>query len=61
MDLTTPETLPIHHAGEQCTAVARHLAWIGDRWTLPVVVTLQERPFASISFAGPSPASLNRC
>ena len=25
----------------QCRNVAHHLAWIGDRWTLPVVVTLQ--------------------
>jgi DNA-binding HxlR family transcriptional regulator len=27
----------------ECRNIAHHLAWIGDRWTLPVVVTLSER------------------
>lgn len=28
------------HTSERCLEVAGHLAWIGDRWTLPVVVVL---------------------
>jgi DNA-binding HxlR family transcriptional regulator len=28
----------------QCQSIAHLLAWIGDRWTLPVVVTLSEGP-----------------
>lgn len=39
MDLTTPDD-----GGERCVAIARHLSWIGDRWTLPVVVTLDAAP-----------------
>lgn len=34
----------IDHRAETCTTIARHLAWIGDRWTLPVVVTLDAGP-----------------
>ena len=34
----------IDRGGERCTAIASHLAWIGDRWTLPVVVTLHGGP-----------------
>jgi DNA-binding HxlR family transcriptional regulator len=45
MELTAPHTAaPIEHRGEQCVDIARHLAWIGDRWTLPVVVTLDFTP-----------------
>jgi len=36
MDMTA--NLP--PTGERCLEVADHLAWIGDRWTLPVVVVL---------------------
>lgn len=25
----------------QCSELSQHLRWIGDRWTLPIVVTLQ--------------------
>jgi DNA-binding HxlR family transcriptional regulator len=25
----------------QCSELSHHLRWIGDRWTLPIVVTLQ--------------------
>jgi len=39
MDMTAAS-----HPGERCVAIARHLAWIGDRWTLPVVVTLDAGP-----------------
>lgn len=28
----------------ECRSIAQHLAWIGDRWTLPVVVTLSDEP-----------------
>lgn len=28
----------------ECRSIAHHLAWIGDRWTLPVVVTLGDGP-----------------
>ncbi|NIJ19345.1 DNA-binding HxlR family transcriptional regulator [Sphingomonas naasensis] len=45
MELTaTAALVPIDHRGERCIAIARHLAWIGDRWTLPVVVTLDDGP-----------------
>jgi len=45
MELTaTAAPVPLNHRGEQCIAIARHLAWIGDRWTLPVVVTLDGGP-----------------
>jgi DNA-binding HxlR family transcriptional regulator len=44
MDLTTTDGIEAIANREQCTEVARHLAWIGDRWTLPVVVTLDRRP-----------------
>lgn len=33
-------TAPVAHNPARCQEVARHLAWIGDRWTLPVVVVL---------------------
>lgn len=39
MDMTAA-----NHSGEDCVTIARHLAWIGDRWTLPVVVTLDAGP-----------------
>lgn len=29
---------------QTCTRIAEHLGWIGDRWTLPVVVTLNDGP-----------------
>ena len=36
MDMTDkPQT-----GTERCLEISSHLAWIGDRWTLPVVVTL---------------------
>lgn len=35
MHMTAPE--PTHH---DCSAIAHHLAWIGDRWTLPTLVSL---------------------
>lgn len=43
-------TAPLDHAsGMDCTGdcapVARQLSWIGDRWTLPVVVTLYPGPY----------------
>lgn len=38
MELTT---IPAHGSG-RCSAIAEHLARIGDRWTLPVIVTLSE-------------------
>ena len=31
---------PAAHEPARCQEVARHLGWIGDRWTLPVVVVL---------------------
>lgn len=33
-------TLETAHGTPLCREVAGHLAWIGDRWTLPVVVVL---------------------
>lgn len=36
MDMTASTA----HNPARCQDVARHLAWIGDRWTLPVVVVL---------------------
>lgn len=36
MDMTAPAA----HEPARCQEVARHLGWIGDRWTLPVVVVL---------------------
>ena len=30
------------HSPDRCQEVARHLGWIGDRWTLPVVVVLDQ-------------------
>lgn len=36
MDMTASST----HDPARCQDVARHLGWIGDRWTLPVVVVL---------------------
>jgi DNA-binding HxlR family transcriptional regulator len=36
MDMTASTT----HNPARCQEVARHLGWIGDRWTLPVVVVL---------------------
>ena len=36
MDMTT--SLP--RSGEQCLSIASHLTWIGDKWTLPIVVVL---------------------
>lgn len=45
MDLTAATApVPRFDHGERCVAIARHLAWIGDRWTLPVVVTLDAGP-----------------
>ena len=45
MDMTASDKdLSGDRHGESCTVIARHLAWIGDRWTLPVVVTLQAGP-----------------
>lgn len=38
MDMTASGPTP------RCREVATHLAWIGDRWTLPVVVTLDSGP-----------------
>lgn len=40
MELTAAAPVGIDQGSERCAEVARHLAWIGDRWTLPVVVTL---------------------
>jgi DNA-binding HxlR family transcriptional regulator len=48
MDMTVKPSHPGIHAGshagsltgQRCVDVASHLAWIGDRWTLPVVVVL---------------------
>ncbi len=39
MQMTTPE-----RGHQNCGAIAGHLARFGDRWTLPVVVTLREGP-----------------
>ncbi|MFN3820269.1 winged helix-turn-helix transcriptional regulator [Blastomonas sp.] len=36
MDMTAEHALDT----DRCPQVAQHLAWIGDRWTLPVVVVL---------------------
>ncbi|MCA1199645.1 helix-turn-helix transcriptional regulator [Sphingomonas sp. R647] len=36
MDMTAPAA----HDPARCRDIARHLGWIGDRWTLPVVVVL---------------------
>lgn len=44
MQRTAEGRISVDHRGEQCVAIARHLAWIGDRWTLPVVVTLEGGP-----------------
>lgn len=44
MDLTAPEAPPRESPDDQCTMIAPHLARIGDRWTLPVVVTLRDGP-----------------
>lgn len=29
------------HPTPQCSELSHHLRWIGDRWTLPIVVTLE--------------------
>ncbi|MGK6324396.1 winged helix-turn-helix transcriptional regulator [Sphingomonas sp. DT-51] len=32
---------PHDAASPRCAEISRHLSWIGDRWTLPVLVALQ--------------------
>lgn len=44
MDMTASPSLVFESRGERCVAIAQYLAWIGDRWTLPVVVTLEAGP-----------------
>ncbi|MFC3711247.1 winged helix-turn-helix transcriptional regulator [Sphingoaurantiacus capsulatus] len=39
MQVTTP-----HDETGGCADIARHLGWIGGRWTLPVIVTLDAGP-----------------
>ena len=39
MHMTVPD-----HRSQTCGVIAEHLARIGDRWTLPVVVTLRDGP-----------------
>jgi len=43
MDMTV-SSLAATDRGHKCGVLAEHLARIGDRWTLPVVVTLREGP-----------------
>lgn len=43
MHMTAPQHSP-RHSPRACGVIAEHLARIGDRWTLPVVVTLREGP-----------------
>lgn len=31
-----------HGVDADCRSIAHHLAWIGDRWTLPVLVALND-------------------
>ncbi|WP_380878935.1 transcriptional regulator [Sphingomonas sp. DBB INV C78] len=43
MDVTVKTTnVREHQQDAECRSIAHHLAWIGDRWTLPVVVTLMD-------------------
>ncbi|MEJ5978250.1 hypothetical protein WG901_16480 [Novosphingobium sp. PS1R-30] len=46
---------------QKCGKLAEHLSRIGDRWTLPVVVTLREALRASTSSAETSRAFRSKC
>lgn len=43
MHMTVDQRSP-RHSPQTCSVIAEHLSRIGDRWTLPVVVTLRDGP-----------------